>query len=52
MIINTLCWKRPDGLRLYRKVFQTLGRKQTKTQGAAALVVTVFLLDQDPKQEI
>jgi len=52
MIVNTWAWKRPDGRRLYRKVFQTLGRKQAKTQGAAALVVAMFFLDPEPKQEI
>ena len=52
MIINAVAWKRADGRRLYRKIFQTLGRKQAKTQGAAALVVVVFFLDDEPKQEI
>jgi phage terminase large subunit-like protein len=52
MIVNAWAWKRPDGNRLYRKVFQTLGRKQAKTQGAAALVVSMFFLDPEPKQEI
>ncbi len=52
MIINAVAWKRADGRRLYRKIFQTLGRKQAKTQGAAALVVVIFFLDSEPKQEI
>lgn len=52
MIVNAWAWKRADGRRLYRKVFQTLGRKQAKTQGAAALVVAMFFLDPEPKQEI
>ena len=52
MIVNAWAWKRADGRRVYRKVFQTLGRKQAKTQGAAALVVAMFFLDPELKQEI
>jgi phage terminase large subunit-like protein len=52
LIANLLGWKRPDGRRLYRKAFASMGRKQAKTQTVAALVVAEFFLSQEKKQEI
>lgn len=52
LIANVFGWKRADGSRQFRKVFQTLGRKQAKTQGAAAVAVCEFFLNPEPKQEI
>ena len=52
LIANLLGWKRPDGRRLYRKCFASMGRKQTKTQTVAALAVCEFFLSQEEKQEI
>lgn len=52
LITNIVGWKRPDGRRQIRKVFATMGRKQAKTQTAAALVLVEFFLNQEPKQEI
>jgi phage terminase large subunit-like protein len=52
LIANIIGWKRPDGRRMYRKAFASMGRKQAKTQTAAALVLCQFFLDPEPKQEI
>ena len=52
LISNIVGWKRADGRRLIRKVFATMGRKQAKTQTAAALVLVEFFLNPEPKQEI
>lgn len=52
LIANVWGWKRADGRRQYRKAFFTLGRKQAKTQTAAALVLCEFFLNPEPKQEI
>jgi phage terminase large subunit-like protein len=52
LIANLFGWKRADGLRQYRKAFFTLGRKQAKTQTAAAVVLCEFFLNPEPKQEI
>jgi phage terminase large subunit-like protein len=52
LIANIVGWKREDGRRLIRKVFATMGRKQAKTQTAAALVLVEFFLNPEPKQEI
>lgn len=52
LIANTFGWKRPDGTRLIRKVFATMGRKQAKTQTAAAMVLCEFFLNPEPQQEI
>lgn len=52
LIANIFGWKRSNGLRLVRKVFATMGRKQAKTQTAAALVLCEFFLNPEPKQEI
>lgn len=52
IVANTFGWKRPDGTRLIRKVFATLGRKQAKTTTAAAMVLCEFFLNPEPKQEI
>ena len=52
LISNIIGWKRPDGRRLIRSAFATMGRKQAKTQTAAALVLCEFFLNPEPKQEI
>ncbi|MCG3778039.1 MAG: hypothetical protein JW388_0745 [Nitrospira sp.] len=52
LIANLIGWKRPDGRRMYRKAFASMGRKQAKTQTAAALVLCEFFLGREAKQEI
>lgn len=52
LIANLWGWKRADGTRQFRKALFTLGRKQGKTQTAAALVICEFFLNPEPKQEI
>lgn len=52
LIANLFGWKRANGLRQYRKAFFSLGRKQAKTQTAAAVVLCEFFLSSEPKQEI
>jgi len=45
-------WRRADGTRQYRKGFFTFGRKQAKTQGAAAIATFEFFMGDEPMQEI
>ena len=45
-------WRRPDGWRLYRKIFITMGRKQMKTQLAAAIATYEFFMGEESMQEI
>lgn len=45
-------WRRPDGRRLVRKCFATFGRKQAKTQIAAAIAMYEFFMGEEPMQEI
>ncbi len=47
LVTNLFGWRRPNGARLYRKVFYTVARKNTKTQTAAA--VGLYLLC-DPRE--
>lgn len=44
--------RRPDGRRLTRKCFATFGRKQAKTQIAAAIAAYEFFMGDEPMQEI
>ena len=45
-------WKRPDGLRRYREVFQYVPRKNGKTTMIGALINLVAFCDQEPGAQI
>jgi phage terminase large subunit-like protein len=45
-------WKRPDGTRRFRKVFLYVPRKNGKTVLLAAILLTLFYVDQEPGAEI
>lgn len=52
LVVNLFGWRRPDGRRLINKVFLTVGRKNTKTQMAAAIGLYLLLDDSEMKPEI
>lgn len=45
-------WRRPDGTRVVRKAYLSFGRKQAKTQGAAAIATYEFFMGDQARQEI
>lgn len=52
IVQNVYGWRRADGRRLIEKVFASFGRKQAKTQTAAAIVALEFFLGSEAMQEI
>ena len=52
MVANVYGWRRADGRRVIEKVFASFGRKQAKTQTAAAFATYEFFLGDEPMQEI
>ncbi len=45
---NLFGWKRPDGTRRYREALGFIPRKNSKTTMAAAIVLVVLCMDQEP----
>jgi phage terminase large subunit-like protein len=52
LVSNLLGWKREDGTRLYRRCYFSVGRKNAKTQIAAALALDLLVLDDEAQPEI
>jgi phage terminase large subunit-like protein len=52
LVANLLGWKRPDGLRLYRKSYWSVARKNAKTQSLAFLALYMLFMDPEPEQRI
>lgn len=52
LLLNLLGWRRDDGRRLYRKCYSSMGRKQAKTQTAAALAVVELFRSRETQPEI
>jgi phage terminase large subunit-like protein len=52
LISNLLGWKRQDGSRLYRRSYFTVGRKNSKSTCAAALALTLLVMDDEQSPEI
>lgn len=45
-------WKRPDGLRRYRTLFDYVPRKNGKTPWSAGVVLATLILDDEPGMEV
>lgn len=52
LVANLLGWKREDGTRLYRHCYFSVGRKNAKTQIAAALALDLLVLDDEAQPEV
>jgi phage terminase large subunit-like protein len=52
IVSNVYGWRKPNGHRVIEKVFASFGRKQAKTQTAAAIATYEFFMGDEPMQEI
>lgn len=52
LVANIHGWRRPDGSRLYRRVYFSVARKNAKTQLAAAVALDLLVADSEPMPEI
>ncbi len=52
LIANIFGWKRPDGFRRFREVFIEIPRKNGKTPLAAAIVLCLLVVDNEPGAQI
>lgn len=52
LVTNLLGWKRKDGTRLYRRVYFSVARKNSKSTLCAALAVYFLVMDNEQKPEI
>lgn len=52
LVKNLFGWKRADGTRRYREAFVYIPRKNGKTALAAAILLAILLLDEEPGAEI
>jgi phage terminase large subunit-like protein len=52
MVLNLEGWRRPDGRRLFRKAFFSMGRKQAKTQHVAAMALNALFRSRETQPEI
>src|SRR3990172_411099 len=52
IVLALFGWKRPDGMRRFRKVFLYVPRKNGKTMLLAAILLVMFYVDQEPGAEV
>lgn len=52
LVANIHGWRRPDGSRLYRRVYFSVARKNAKTQLAAAVALDLLVADNEASPEI
>lgn len=52
LVANIHGWRRADGSRLYRRVYFSVARKNTKTQTAAGVGLDFLVADDEPSPEI